>query len=388
MSDRDDEPAAQQPHPVESGHGKQRIEDNLSRSDFEEEFALAQAEKRAPKLISVRAIGVDLSGLDFSSGYQSPYGPHSGVYLNIDLRGAKLRNCILERCDFGSSNLRGADLSNSNLRGVSLYSTLLESANLQGADLSDANLISAEISETCFDNTILRDARFGHTAISETDLSTAIDLGSTDHHYPSPIDSRSLRITSAGLADKPAYQRQEFFKFLFAAGVDEEFLPTVHSWVGQPVEYHSIFISHSSLDKDFARKIYRDLQALSVKSWLDEKQILPGDSIMEEVDRGIKLWDRLLLVCSRNSLSPTTGWWVEQELERALEKEREFRRSGHKIGTIIPITIDDYVFTEWSSRYRATVLERKVGDFRNMDEQAYAESLGQLMAALDRDRQS
>jgi hypothetical protein len=118
MSDRDDEPAAQQPHPVESGHGKQRIEDNLSRSDFEEEFALAQAEKRAPKLISVRAIGVDLSGLDFNSGYQSPYGPHSGVYLNIDLRGAKLKNCILERCGFGSSNLRGADLSNSNLRGV------------------------------------------------------------------------------------------------------------------------------------------------------------------------------------------------------------------------------------------------------------------------------
>ena len=44
---------------VESGHGKQRIEGNLSRSDFEEEFALARAEKRAPKPISVRAIGVD-----------------------------------------------------------------------------------------------------------------------------------------------------------------------------------------------------------------------------------------------------------------------------------------------------------------------------------------
>jgi TIR domain/Pentapeptide repeats (8 copies) len=364
----------------------QRIKDNLSRSDFEKEFALARAEKRAPMLTGVKAIGVDLSGLDFSSEYEGPYGPHSGVYLGIDLRNAKLRNCILEGCDFGSSNLRGADLSNSNLRDIILYSTLLESANLQEADLSGANLISAEISKTGFDNTILKGVRFGHTAISETDLSAAIGLGSTNHHSPSPIDSRSLRLTSAGLADKPAYQRQEFFRFLFAAGIDEEFLPTVHSWVGQPIEYHSIFISHSSLDKEFARKIYHDLQALSVKCWLDEKKILPGDSILEEVDRGIKLWDRLLLVCSRNSLSPTTGWWVEQELERALEKEREFRRSGHNIGTIIPITIDDYVFAEWSSRYRATVLERKVGDFRNADTQAYAESLGQLVAALDRDR--
>ncbi len=104
------------------------------------------------------------------------------------------------------------------------------------------------------------------------------------------------------------------------------------------------------------------------------------------MDRGIKLWDRLLLVCSRNSLSPTTGWWVEQELERALDKERQFRGSGYQIRTIIPITLDDYVFTKWCSRYRATILERKIADFQNSDSQVYAESLSQLVIALDKDR--
>jgi hypothetical protein len=358
----------------------------LSRSDFEKEFAQARTEKRVPVLSGTAAVGVDLSGLDFSSEYESRFGPHSGEYLGVDFRGANLRDSILERCDFAEACLRGADLSNCNLKEANLYDAQLEGANLDGADLSGANLVSAEISETNLHNTVFKDARFGHTTILETDLSPAIDLGSTDHHLPSAIDSQSLRLSAAGLADKPEYQRQEFFRFLFAAGLDDQFFPAVHSWVGAPVEYHSIFISHSSLDKDFARKIYRDLQALGVRCWLDEKQILPGDSIMEEVDRGIKLWDRLLLVCSRNSLSPTTGWWVEQELERALEKEREFRRSGHQIGAIIPVTIDKYVFTEWSSRYRATVLERKVGDFRSADTQAYAESLGQLIAALDKDR--
>ena len=338
-----------------------------------------------PQLSGTAAINVDLSGLDFSSMHEDSSG-HSGMYLGTDFRGANLTNCILERCDFADANLRGANLSNSNLKGANLYDALLQYANLDGADLSDANLVSAEISETSLRNTIFKDARFGHTAITETDLSAAIDLGSTDHYDPSAIDSQSLRLSAAGLADKPEYQRQDFFRFLFALGLGDEFFPAVYSWVGAPVEYHSIFISHSSLDKDFARKIYRDLQALGVKCWLDEKQILPGDSIMEEVDRGIKLWDRLLLVCSQNSLGPTTGWWVEQELERALEKEREFRRSGLEIGTIIPVTIDDYVFNEWGGRYRATVLERKVGDFRSTDMQAYAESLRQLVAALDKDR--
>jgi hypothetical protein len=48
--------------------------------------------------------------------------------------------------------------------------------------------------------------------------------------------------------------------------------------------------------------------------------MLPGDDIYEQVDRGIRLWDKVLLCCSRHStqvssgkgpnfptLSPTTG---------------------------------------------------------------------------------
>ncbi len=254
----------------------------MSRSDFEKEFTQARKAERVPNLVGSMAIGVNLSGLDFTSEYRTVHDLHSGVYVGIDLRNANLSNCNLENCDIGSANLRGADLSNANLKGATLYSTLLEGANLTGADLSDVNLYSAEISGTALDNTILKNARFGHTTILETDLSAAIDLGSTIHSRPSAIDSESLRISTAGLAGKPEYQRQEFFRFLFAAGLDEQLLPVVHSWVGLPIEYYSIFISHSSLDKDFARKIYRDLQALGVKCWLDEKQILPGDSIMEE----------------------------------------------------------------------------------------------------------
>lgn len=359
----------------------------LSRSDFERELIMAQQEKRVPMLTGAAA-GIDLSGMDFRSEYKSPYGPHSGVFIGIDLRNANLRGCIFERSDFASANLRGADLSRANLREANLYSALLQGANLAEVDLSGANLVSAEFSGTNLASTVFRDARFGETTILETDLSSAIDLAVTDHYSSSAIDSQSLRLTASGLADQPEYARQDFLRFLAAVGLDDEFIPAVRSWIGRPIEYHSIFVSHSSLDKNFARKIYRDLQALGIRCWLDEKQIHPGDSIMEEVDRGIKLWDRLLLICSRNSLSPSTGWWVEQELERALAKERDFRRSGSQIGTIIPITVDDYIFTDWSSRYRATVLERKVGDFRNADADAYAGSLRQLVAALDPARHS
>ncbi len=47
--------------------------------------------------------------------------------------------------------------------------------------------------------------------------------------------------------------------------------------------------------------------------------MLPGDDIYDSVDRGIRLWDKVLLCCSGASL---TSWWVEKEISAALEKER------------------------------------------------------------------
>ena len=112
-----------------------------------------------------------------------------------------------------------------------------------------------------------------------------------------------------------------------------------------------------------------------------------SDNILDFVDQGIKVWDKLLLVCSANSLSLTTGWWVEQEIERSLAKERELRKSGAVEATLVPITIDDYVFDGWNSRFRASVLDKHVGDFREWrSPQKYATAFERLRGALDSSR--
>ena len=49
--------------------------------------------------------------------------------------------------------------------------------------------------------------------------------------------------------------------------------------------------------------------------WLDEKEILSGDNISREIDRGIKQWDKTLLCCSKSAL--TEKWWVDLEIEKS-----------------------------------------------------------------------
>jgi hypothetical protein len=74
----------------------------------------------------------------------------------------------------------------------------------------------------------------------------------------------------------------------------------------QPIQFYSCFVSYSHADKAFTRALHHTLQGRGIRCWLDEKQLLPGDDIYEHIDRGIRLWDKLLLCCSEHSLKPAS----------------------------------------------------------------------------------
>jgi len=144
--------------------------------------------------------------------------------------------------------------------------------------------------------------------------------------------------------------------------------------LGEAVGFHSCFISYSSEDEDFARRLRTDLTDRGVQCWFAPEDMKIGDKIRERIRRSILSYDRLLLILSAASVSSK---WVETEVETALAKEDG---SGP---VLFPVRLDEAVLdtdTAWAAEIKDT---RHIGDFRRWKEhEAYQRALARLLRDL------
>lgn len=83
--------------------------------------------------------------------------------------------------------------------------------------------------------------------------------------------------------------------------------------------FHGLFLSHTSEDKPFVRKLREDLIRHGVEDvWLDEAEIQIGDSLTKKISEALARTRYVGVVLSPRSIrSP----WVEKELEAAMTRE-------------------------------------------------------------------
>ena len=89
-------------------------------------------------------------------------------------------------------------------------------------------------------------------------------------------------------------------------------------------KYHA-FVSHSSQDKDAAKRLALDLQGRGYSVWFDEWEILVGHNIVDEVFGAIKQSHFMVVILSEASVRSR---WVDEELTAAKTREIEGRTGG------------------------------------------------------------
>ena len=220
---------------------------------------------------------------------------------------------------------------------------------ISDADLSKANLSGAMLSET---------------VLANIDLSGATGLETCRHLGPSVIDFRTL-----------AKSHPLPLVFLRGVGLPENVIDYLPSLVNQPIQYYSCFISYSSKDDDFARRIHADLQSNGVRCWFAPHDLPIGGKILDEIDAAIRLRDKVVLILSEHSIGSD---WVEDEVKTAYEEERRRKQT-----MLFPIRLDDAVMETkeaWAAKLRA---DRNIGDFRQWkDHDSYREVFERVLRDL------
>ncbi len=169
-------------------------------------------------------------------------------------------------------------------------------------------------------------------------------------------------------------------KFLRGAGVPEILIEYLGALTGKALEFYSCFISYSSANDDFARRLHADLQDKGVRCWFAPEDMKIGARPRPTIDDTIRSRDKLLLILSQQSVE---SHWVGHEVNEALNEEE---RRGQDV--LFPIRIDDAVMDVefgWAKAIRDAhqPTGRYIGDFTRWKEHdAYRVAFERLIRDL------
>ena len=313
------------------------------------------------------------------------------VRINLsdaNLSKTKLRNTVL----------KGAKLQRANLRNADLYRADLRKADLREADLTGAKLNRTNLTLASLNRAILEHAHVWETLFARVDLSKVQGLDKCIQPGPSVIDERTFResgqlplkfLQDCGLSDWQIEASKLNQRGLSRSQITDICYEVIRLRSDPALQFFSCFISYSHKDKTFARRLHKELQNQGVRCWLDEYQLLPGDDIYEEVDRGIRLWDKVLLCCSESSLK---SWWVDNEIMAAFDKEKALiRERTQKTQVLIPLNLDNFMFSEeWRRGYKSQIQSRLAADFIGWrkNRRKFAEQVEKVILSLRLDEEA
>ena len=214
----------------------------------------------------------------------------------------------------------------------------------------------------------LENAILGFTILADLDLGTVKSLDNVRHIYPSTIGIDTLYKSKGNIPEV----------FLRGCGVPDQMIEYAKSLTGNPIEFYSCFISYSSKDEEFAKRIHADLQLEGVRCWFAPHDMKGGRKVHHQIDEAIRTYDKLLLILSNDSKNSN---WVGTEIIKAKKKEDlEGKQVLFPIGIVPFDKISSWEFFDSDS---GRDLAREIREYHIPDFSSWKESHEAYKAAFN-----
>src|SRR5207248_3234926 len=106
------------------------------------------------------------------------------------------------------------------------------------------------------------------------------------------------------------------------------------------IEFSSCFIKYSTKDQEFADRLHDNMRHKGLRVWFAPEDVQEDKKFHELIDESIRVYDKLLLVLSPESMNSE---WVRTEIRKARKAElKEKRRKLFPIRLVDFETIRDW----------------------------------------------
>jgi hypothetical protein len=158
-------------------------------------------------------------------------------------------------------------------------------------------------------------------------------LDSIDHDYPSTIGIDTIYLSQGKIPEG----------FLQGCGAPENLIRYIPSLLNSEdgIQFYSCFISHSSKDGEFAKRLHARMRDANLRVWFAPEDVQGGKKLHEQIEMTIRVYDKRLIVLSEASLQSE---WVITELRKAFKAE--LRQGKRKL---FPVRLVGYnVLRDWT----------------------------------------
>lgn len=167
----------------------------------------------------------------------------------------------------------------------------------------------------------------------------------------------------------------------------KRYISPVASPVGADSSQKEVFLSYSTLDEEFASRLYKDLTRRNIRCWKWNEDARAGAGLWRQIDETIRRADNVILIASRDSLNSPAVW---REVERAIaqedERTRQVTEPRRRVNVLIPILLDDYLHKYWDHPLKVDVEAKAqvVAQGWDRDPKVYSKSIERLIEGIQR----